>query len=181
MTMKQHKEKEESKNFVIADGLRIDLDEGWKKIISRQFGGSPGRGFGELIQNFLDSYLSSVPWNQRRGVITFGEHWVSLKDYGSGLDLNKIKLVTSMGGTDKHTDPNKIGKFGIGFFSIFNKVGPFLGPLLFAVVRDATGSSRTAILFLIVFFILGALTLFTVSQARGREEAAQFGVAPGRH
>ncbi|MEA3462903.1 MAG: hypothetical protein U9R49_13535, partial [Bacteroidota bacterium] len=118
--MKHKTEAASNSNFVIPDGLRIDLDEGWKKIISRQFGGSPGRGFGELIQNFLDSYDSSVPWSKRRGVITFGDNWVSLKDYGSGLNLEKIKLVTSMGGTDKHADPNKIGKFGIGFFSIFN-------------------------------------------------------------
>jgi hypothetical protein len=113
-------EVENSSNFVIPEGLQIDLEEGWKKIISRQFGGNPGRGFGELIQNFLDSYDSSVPWSKRRGIITFGDNWVSLKDFGSGLNLDKIKLVTSMGGTDKSSDPQKIGKFGIGFFSIFN-------------------------------------------------------------
>jgi len=106
--------------FIIPEGLKIDLEEGWKKIISRQFGGNPGKGFGELIQNFLDSYDSGVPWKDRRGIITFGKDWISLKDFGSGLDLNKIKLVTSMGGTDKSKDPKKIGKFGIGFFSIFN-------------------------------------------------------------
>lgn len=111
---------EKHSNFVIPEGLRIDLEEGWKKIISRQFGGNPGKGFGELIQNFLDSYSSGIPWNKRRGIITYGDDWVSLKDYGSGLNLDKIKLVTSMGGTDKSADNQKIGKFGIGFFSIFN-------------------------------------------------------------
>ena len=111
---------EDRTNFVIPEGLRIDLEEGWKKIISRQFGGNPGKGFGELIQNFLDSYDSSIPWSERRGIITYGDNWISLKDFGSGLNLDKIRLVTSMGGTDKSADPRKIGKFGIGFFSIFN-------------------------------------------------------------
>lgn len=109
---------------MIPEGLQIDLEEGWKKIISRQFGGNPGKGFGELVQNFLDSYNTAVPWSQRRGIITYGDYWVSLKDFGSGLNLNKIRLVTQMGGTDKSADPHKIGKFGIGFFSIFN---PALG------------------------------------------------------
>ncbi len=118
--MKQKTDIYSKNNFVIPEGLKIDLEEGWKKIISRQFGGNPGKGFGELIQNFLDSYDSGVPWKNRRGIITFGDKWISLKDFGSGLDLNKIKLVTTIGGTDKSNDPKKIGKFGIGFFSIFN-------------------------------------------------------------
>jgi hypothetical protein len=136
--MKHNTEKKKLSNFVIPEGLRIDLDEGWKKIISRQFGGNPGRGFGELIQNFLDSYDPSVPWSQRRGVITFGENWISLKDFGSGLDLKKIKLVTKMGGTDKHADPNKIGKFGIGFFSIFN---PKLGTRKVEIITKCEGQA----------------------------------------
>ena len=36
-------------------GLDIDIDEGWRKLTSRQFGGDPGRAFGEFIQNLLDS------------------------------------------------------------------------------------------------------------------------------
>ncbi len=118
--MEQKIEVYNKNNFIIPEGLKIDLEEGWKKIISRQFGGNPGKGFGELIQNFLDSYDSGVPWKGRRGIITFGDKWISLKDFGSGLDLNKIKLVTTIGGTDKSNDHKKIGKFGIGFFSIFN-------------------------------------------------------------
>lgn len=61
-----------------------------------------------------------------------------------------------------------------GFFSVFNKVGPFFGPLLFGAVKDATGSARLAILFLITFFILGFLALLTVRGEQGREEARAF-------
>jgi hypothetical protein len=125
-------------NFIIPEGLRIDLEEGWKKIISRQFGGTPGKGFGELIQNFLDSYDSSIPWSHRRGIISSGKNWVSLKDFGSGLSLDKIRLVTTMGGTDKHLDPDKIGKFGIGFFSIFN---PRLGTKKVELITSCEGQA----------------------------------------
>jgi UMF1 family MFS transporter len=61
-----------------------------------------------------------------------------------------------------------------GFFSVFNKVGPFFGPILFATVNDLTGSSRMAILFLVVFFVLGFLALLTVRGEKGREEAKKF-------
>ena len=61
-------------------GMEIDLDEGWRKLISRQFGGSPGRGFNELIQNLLDSYASETPWAERRGEITTGDKKISIKD-----------------------------------------------------------------------------------------------------
>lgn len=61
-----------------------------------------------------------------------------------------------------------------GFFSVFNKVGPFFGPLFFGIIKDATGSSRLAILFLLIFFILGFLALLTVNVKKGRGEAEAF-------
>ena len=53
-----------------------------------------------------------------------------------------------------------------GFFSIFNKVGSFAGPLVFAAVSDITNSARLAILFLAGFFIIGLAILFTVQPRR---------------
>ena len=61
-----------------------------------------------------------------------------------------------------------------GFFSVFNKVGPFFGPMLFGLVKQATGNTRLAILFLVVFFILGFFALLTVKVGKGREEAEAF-------
>ena len=45
----------------LPDGLVVDMDEGWPKLVSRQFGGDPGRAFQELIQNLLDSYPRNTP------------------------------------------------------------------------------------------------------------------------
>ena len=104
----------------LRDGMVIDLDEGWRKLISSQFGGNPGRGFSELIQNMLDSYDASVPWQEREGEITSEATTISITDYGEGMSRARLKLLTTLGGTDKDDDPNKIGKFGIGFVSIFN-------------------------------------------------------------
>lgn len=101
-------------------GLDIDLDEGWRKLVSRQFG-QPGRGFSELIQNFLDSYPASVPWAERRGEIDSGPRWISITDYGEGLSARRVELLLTLGGTDKRNDANKIGQFGIGFYAIFGE------------------------------------------------------------
>lgn len=101
-------------------GMEIDVDEGWRKLISRQFGGNPGRAFGELIQNLLDSYPSNISWENRKGEITSSRKKISITDYGEGLSRERLKLISMVGGTDKQNDKEKIGQFGIGFFSIFN-------------------------------------------------------------
>jgi MFS transporter, UMF1 family len=59
-----------------------------------------------------------------------------------------------------------------GFFSVFEKFAGIFGPALFAISVDAFGSSRMAVLSVIIFFILGGLVLTRVDVARGEAEAA---------
>ena len=59
-----------------------------------------------------------------------------------------------------------------GFFSVFEKFAGIFGPALFAISTDAFGSSRMAVLSVILFFILGGLVLTRVDVARGIAEAA---------
>ncbi|HEY6099300.1 MAG TPA: MFS transporter, partial [Anaeromyxobacter sp.] len=71
-----------------------------------------------------------------------------------------------------------------GIFGVFDRFGGAFGSLVFGVVLAATGSSRPAILTLVLFFALGALLLSRVDVERGRraaraEEARVEGVAPG--
>jgi hypothetical protein len=106
--------------FNMVQGIAVDRDEGWKKIISRQFGGNPGRGSSELLQNAIDSYPSTVPLEKRKVDIHTTADTLSVTDYGSGLDRSKLMLLVTLGGTDKDQDPEKIGFFGVGFYSIFN-------------------------------------------------------------
>ncbi len=56
-----------------------------------------------------------------------------------------------------------------GFYSVFNKGSAIFGPLLFAIIRQVTGTSRTAIISLIIFFILGLLLLGSVDVKKARE------------
>ncbi|MDQ3699146.1 MAG: MFS transporter [Gemmatimonadota bacterium] len=72
---------------------------------------------------------------------------------------------------------HKSGEF-FGFYSAFNKFAGIFGPLLFAGVIGATGSSRSAILSIIIFFIVGAIILSFVNVEEGERvaRAAEEGV-----
>ena len=64
----------------------------------------------------------------------------------------------------------KSGEF-FGLFGIMEKVSPFIGPLLFAAAGLLFGSSRPAVLSLIVIFIIGGLLLSRVDVFEGRQVA----------
>lgn len=67
---------------------------------------------------------------------------------------------------------HKSGEF-FGFYSVFEKFSSILGPLLFAVTIQLTGSSRNAILSVIVFFVVGAAILSRVNVAEGQRAARE--------
>ena len=60
-----------------------------------------------------------------------------------------------------------------GFFGVFDRFGGAIGSFVFGVVLAATGSSRPAILTLVIFFVIGAVLLARVDVARGRAAAQQ--------
>jgi UMF1 family MFS transporter len=60
-----------------------------------------------------------------------------------------------------------------GFFSIFEKFGAILGPAVFEVASRSTGSSRSAILSVVGFFIVGAAVLSFVNVTEGQEAVQQ--------
>lgn len=76
----------------------------------------------------------------------------------------------------------KSGEF-FGFYAIMEKFASIIGPLIFAFAGIALGSSRPAILSLILLFLLGGYLLSRVDIAAGqrvaREEDAAHGIASG--
>ena len=68
--------------------------------------------------------------------------------------------------------PHKSGEF-FGFYSVFEKFAGILGPLLFDITIAMSGSSRNAILSVIVFFVIGAGLLWRVDVAEGQATARQ--------
>lgn len=67
---------------------------------------------------------------------------------------------------------HKSGEF-FGFYSVFEKFASIGGPLLFAATIALTGSSRNAILGVIVFFVVGAWILSRVNVAEGQRLAQE--------
>jgi UMF1 family MFS transporter len=64
-----------------------------------------------------------------------------------------------------------------GFYSVFSKFAAIWGPLLFGVVNQVTGSSRNAILSLIVLFVLGFVLLGFVDVDRARRAKDEWSFA----
>jgi len=60
-----------------------------------------------------------------------------------------------------------------GFFGVFEKFAGILGPALFAGLATATGSSRTAILAVAAFFVVGGALLVRVNVAEGQRAARE--------
>ena len=59
------------------------------------------------------------------------------------------------------------------FFGVFERYAGILGPLVFAVMVDATGQSRNAILAVVGFFVIGGALLAFVKVDEGRQAARQ--------
>ena len=59
-----------------------------------------------------------------------------------------------------------------GFFSVFEKFAGIAGPAMFAASVSISGSSRAAVLSVIVFFVAGGLVLTRVSVAEGEAQVA---------
>lgn len=67
---------------------------------------------------------------------------------------------------------HKSGEF-FGFYSVFEKFAGVFGPLMFYIVIAVSGSSRNAILSVIVFFVIGAVVLARVDVTEGQRAARE--------
>ncbi|HXE56660.1 MAG TPA: MFS transporter [Gemmatimonadales bacterium] len=66
--------------------------------------------------------------------------------------------------------PHRSGEF-FGFFAVVEKFAGIFGPALFALAIALTGSSRSALLSVIGFFVIGGALLALVDVERGRKAA----------
>ena len=58
-----------------------------------------------------------------------------------------------------------------GFYNVSSKFAGIIGPALFGIVGQLTGSSRLSIISIIIFFLAGALVLATVDHEKGMKVA----------
>ena len=57
-----------------------------------------------------------------------------------------------------------------GFFSVFEKFSAIGGPIVFAVIRQVTGSARLSIISLIIFFVVGFIILLFLNVEKAEAE-----------
>jgi UMF1 family MFS transporter len=56
------------------------------------------------------------------------------------------------------------------FYDVTEKIALFLGLFVFGTIEHITGSIRNSILFLIIFFVLGLISLFNTKRAAPKEK-----------
>ena len=101
----------------------------------------------------IGGYFMSAPWH----------FWVLAGIVGTvqgGSQALSRSLFSSM------TPKNQSAEF-FGFFDISSKFAGLLGPLLFGLMANLTGSSRWSIVSLVIFFIGGAILLTLVKEDEG--------------
>jgi MFS transporter, UMF1 family len=69
--------------------------------------------------------------------------------------------------------PAKASAEFFGLFSVFEKFSAIWGPLVFAFVRQASGSARTSIISLIVFFVVGFAVLIFLDVPKAISDASR--------
>jgi UMF1 family MFS transporter len=60
-----------------------------------------------------------------------------------------------------------------GFFSVSAKFAGIVGPFLFGLVGELTGTSRLSIVSLVVFFVVGGALLLVVDEQEGMRRAQE--------
>ena len=71
--------------------------------------------------------------------------------------------------------PQQASSEFFGFFSVFTKFSAIWGPIIFATFRQVTGSSRPAVLSLVIFFVVGLVLLSLVDVEKARDARAEWG------
>jgi hypothetical protein len=95
----------------------VDKEKAFKKLASKQFK-NPTLALREIVSNALDSY-TGMETEQRVDIQLDMEHF-DVKDWGAGFSEEKIDCLRTLGQSDKRGEGGYIGRFGIGFASLFH-------------------------------------------------------------
>lgn len=115
---------------------RADPDRLLRVLAESQFD-DPFLAFRELYANALDATLGRRDASIR---VELGPDRVVLEDSGPGLDAEALEALTTLGGSTRRGEAASIGRFGIGFVSVF---APELGvaQVLFHAHRVGRGEA----------------------------------------
>lgn len=159
------------------DELRIPKPHLVGAILLVQFVGIPfAFAFGNLASRIGAKHAIFVGLAAYAGITIYGYNLHTTTQFY----VLAVLVATVMGGTQALSrslfasmiPKHKAGEM-FGFFGVFDRFGGAMGSALFGLVLQQTGSSRPAILALIVFFIVGSALLSRVDVDRGRRLARE--------
>jgi hypothetical protein len=114
-----HEHIEEGKKIVESFKKR---GEGVSNLVANLYS-DPSHFIFELLQNAEDAYQKNVKYNGvKKVVFELTKEGISIYHNGKPFDETDLKLISSLANIDnvKREDVNQIGKFGIGFKSVFS-------------------------------------------------------------
>jgi len=103
----------EEKKFM----FEVEPEKAFQKLSENQFS-DPYQAYRELVANSLDAYVEELKKERKIDLVLTPSHF-SITDYGSGMDEEHIRLLRTLGLTEKKGN-KYIGRFGIGFASLFH-------------------------------------------------------------
>ena len=128
--------------------------------------------FGKLGEKFGAKRSLIIALFLWSGVVVYAYYMTNATEY---FMLGIIVGIT-MGGSQSLSRslygsmiPMKSSAEFYGFYSVFSKFSAIWGPMVFAVIRQFTGTGRTAIISLIGFFIVGIVLLSAVNVEKAKE------------
>lgn len=159
------------------------------------FGNEIGIGWSSLLAAILVAQLVGIPFaflfgalagriGPKRAILLGLTVYIGISIYGYMLRTGTqffvlaILVGTVQGGTQALSrslfasliPKHKSSEF-FGFYAVLEKFAGILGPAVFALMTSLTGSSRNAILSVIIFFVAGAALLTRVDVEEGRRTA----------
>jgi MFS transporter, UMF1 family len=157
-----------------SDELGFDTLTLMGALLMIQFVGMAGSQlFGRLAQNFGAKNMVLVSLVIWTGIVVYAyfmtepmEFWILGAVVGLVLGGSQA-LSRSL--YSRIIPPSASAEF-FGFFSVFEKFSAIWGPIVFAVIRQATGSARLSIISLIAFFVIGGIMLVFVRMGDAERE-----------
>jgi len=135
-------------------------------------------GFGELVDrigNKLTLIITIVVWT---GIVLWAYFIGWFTDPIKEYYMLGVLVGLVMGGSQSAARsmqallvPVQNSAEFFSFFAISGKFASVLGPVTFGLATMITGSLRSGILILIIFFLTGMGVLMTVDESKGKEEA----------
>ncbi len=97
--------------------FEVDREKAFRKLAEKQFK-EPRLAFREIVSNALDAYRETD--KERVIRVELSDNHYSCTDWGRGFSEEQVDCLRTLGRSEKRGEEGFIGRFGIGFSSLFH-------------------------------------------------------------